>query len=46
MIPLHRDGRVVAVLDIDSPLLNRFSEADQRGLERFAGVIEEMAEFE
>jgi GAF domain-containing protein len=46
VIPLHRDGRVVAVLDIDSPLLNRFSEADQRGLERFAGVIEEMAEFE
>ena len=41
VIPIHRDGRVAAVLDIDSPVLDRFSEADQRGLEAFARVIEE-----
>ena len=46
VIPLHRDGRVVAVLDVDSPVLDRFDEEDQRGLEAFARVIEEMAEFE
>ncbi len=46
VIPLHRDGRVVAVLDVDSPVLDRFDEADQRRLEAFVRVIEEMAEFE
>ena len=46
VIPLHRDGRVVAVLDVDSPKLDRFDEEDQRGLEAFVRVIEEMAEFE
>ncbi len=40
VIPIHRDGRVVAVLDIDSPVLNRFLAADQAGLEAFARVIE------
>ena len=41
VIPL-RDGRgrVAAVLDIDSPVLNRFSEQDRQGLEAFAHIIE------
>ena len=39
VIPIHRDGRVVAVLDIDSAGLNRFSEADREGLERFARAL-------
>ena len=41
VIPLHRDGRVVGVLDIDSPLPDRFSEADQKGLEAVARTLEE-----
>ena len=40
VIPLHRGGEVVGVLDIDSPLLSRFSEADKAGLEALAAVIE------
>lgn len=40
VVPLHRYGEVVAVLDIDSPVLNRFSEDDRAGLEAFAAVIE------
>ena len=40
VIPLHREGKVVGVLDIDSPLLNRFSEQDKAGLEALAAVIE------
>ena len=40
VVPLHRFGEVVAVLDIDSPVLNRFSEDDRSGLEAFAAVIE------
>lgn len=41
VIPLRRDGRVFGVLDIDSPRLGRFTEADQAGLERVARAIEE-----
>lgn len=40
VIPICRGGSVVAVLDIDSPEPDRFSEADQAGLEAFVGVLE------
>ncbi|WP_299495615.1 GAF domain-containing protein [uncultured Shewanella sp.] len=33
VIPLCRDGRVIGVLDIDSPSLGRFTKNDQIGLE-------------
>ena len=42
VIPLHNNGEVAGVLDIDSPLLNRFSREDQEGLEAFAKVLEEI----
>ena len=45
VIPIHAGGRVVAVLDIDSPKPDRFSEADQAGLEAFAGAIEAAADW-
>ncbi len=35
VIPLVRDGRLYGVLDIDSPILDRFNEDDQAGLEAF-----------
>ena len=41
VVPIHSGGRVVAVLDIDSPILNRFSEADRMGLEGFVKVLED-----
>ena len=40
VIPIHADGRVVGVLDIDSPRFNRFDESDQHGLEAFVRAIE------
>ena len=40
VIPLHKDGRVFGVLDIDSPLKERFSEADEQGLVKFAKALE------
>lgn len=40
VVPLHRDGRVFGVLDVDSPLLHRFTEADKAGLEAFARILE------
>ncbi len=42
VIPLHRDGKPVGVMDIDSPKLNRFSESDAAGLKRIAEAVERM----
>ncbi len=39
VVPIRVDGRVVGVLDIDSPLTGRFSPEDQDGLEAVAEVI-------
>ena len=36
VVPLIKDGRVVGVLDLDSPDLNRFDHDDRRGLETLA----------
>ena len=41
VIPMHRNGTVFGVLDIDSPLFNRFNENDRVGLERFVRILEE-----
>ena len=40
VIPMHSNGRVVAVLDLDSPTLARFTEADREGLERLVRAVE------
>ena len=45
VIPIHCGGRVAAVLDIDSPLLDRFSEEDRTGLERIVSLMEKMLEW-
>lgn len=42
VIPLHGKDGVIGVLDIDSPLPERFSEADRVGLEMAVRVIEEL----
>ncbi len=44
VVPIHKDGQVVAVLDIDSPSLSRFDEADKEGLEEFVKALEEAAD--
>ena len=41
VVPIHQNGQVVAVLDIDSPSLNRFAEADREGLEAFVRILEQ-----
>lgn len=40
VVPLHVNGRLFGVLDIDSPQFSRFSEEDREGLEAFAHVLE------
>ena len=45
VVPIRAHGKIVAVLDVDSPLPGRFSDDDRRGLEQFAAVVErELAE--
>lgn len=41
VIPLYVRGELFGVLDIDSPLLCRFSEHDRNGLEQFAKQLEQ-----
>ncbi|MBO4924992.1 MAG: GAF domain-containing protein [Clostridia bacterium] len=41
VIPLRAAGRIAGVLDIDSPAEDRFSQADQAGLEDFVRALEE-----
>lgn len=45
VIPIHHNGKVVALLDMDSPIYNRFSENDQKELESFVRTLEEITEF-
>ena len=45
VVPIHSEGRVVAVLDIDSPSLGRFDENDKEGLEQFVKALEESIDF-
>lgn len=42
VVPIHRDGKVCAVLDIDSPVPNRFTEEDAAGLSELVRVLEEV----
>ena len=42
VVPLHLNGEIYGVLDIDSPLIGRFTEEDKEGLEALAKVIEEV----
>ncbi len=39
VVPIVKDNELVAVLDIDSPVKNRFNEIDQHYLERFAETL-------
>jgi GAF domain-containing protein len=41
VIPVLADGRLVGVLDLDSPVAGRFSEMDQQGLETLVRVFVE-----
>ena len=42
VVPLHRNGKPVAVLDIDSPRICRFSETDEAGIVKIAKEIESL----
>lgn len=39
VVPLVKEGRLIGVLDLDSPRVGRFSEQDQRGIEALVDVF-------
>ena len=46
VIPIHADGQVRAVLDVDSPVKDRFGTAEREELEALVRVIEERMSWE
>ena len=42
VLPIHVDGEIWGVLDIDSPHIGRFTEADREGLKKFVTVLEKV----
>ena len=40
VIPIRKNGKVIGVLDIDSPSFGRFTSSDQTGLEKFVRILE------
>lgn len=39
VVPVKRDGKVIAVIDLDSPSLNRFDADDAAGIETLAKIL-------
>ena len=40
VLPIHKNGEIWGVLDIDSPSIGRFTEEDRVGLERVVEILE------
>ena len=40
VVPIRKNDEIIGVLDIDSPVKNRFTEEDKTGLEAFVMVLE------
>ena len=41
VVPLRQDGKVIGVLDVDSPSRGRFTAEDRMGLEAFAAILQD-----
>ena len=42
VVPIHVKGKIWGVLDIDSPRIGRFTDADKEGLEQVVKVLEQV----
>ena len=42
VVPIIKDGNVVALIDIDSPIFNRFNESDKADLEEIASFLADL----
>ena len=45
VLPIHAEGRVIGVLDIDSPTVGRFCETDRESLLKVVDLIEARCDF-
>lgn len=41
VVPMYKDGNIFGVLDIDSPVKERFDETDEKYIEQFAKLVEQ-----
>lgn len=46
VLPIRHNGTVIGVLDIDSPILNRFDEEDEKGLLELVTLLEHACDWE
>ena len=42
VLPIHVNGEIWGVLDIDSPSIGRFTETDRNGLEKVVAILEKV----
>lgn len=42
VVPIHVNGEIWGVLDIDSPYFDRFTQADKEGLAQFVKILEQV----
>lgn len=40
VIPIHKDDKIIGVLDIDAPIKSRFNDEDRKELEKVVSIIE------
>ena len=45
VLPIRKNGKIVGVLDIDSPFVARFDEEDKEGLQKLVEILEKACEF-
>jgi GAF domain-containing protein len=46
VVPLVKNGQLLGVLDIDSPVVNRFDDEDKQALERLAAFLLDVSDVE
>jgi len=44
VLPIHVNGKIWGVLDIDSPFVGRFTDADREGLKKIVDILERLLE--
>ena len=45
VVPMVKDGHLIGVLDLDSPILDRFDEEDQKALEAIVALLLKASDF-
>ncbi|WP_330698502.1 GAF domain-containing protein [Anaerocolumna sp. MB42-C2] len=45
VIPVHHNGQIIGVLDIDSPSTSRFDSVDQEGLLKVVNILEDACDW-